>query len=364
MTPAFSSSAYSRRQRGVTLIEIMLALVLGLLVVAGLLQLFLGSKVSYNLQEGLGRLQEDGRLGMELIAADIRMAGQNGCRRDLELIDNSGLNAFLSDLSVPIQGFDAAGTGLGSTYAITATDPAASSTAADWLPNLDANLLGDVIPGTDVVVIRYVDALAFPLTADSTNTVFTAQGHTFVAGTSPILVAADCQQGSIFQPTAVDDAAGTITHAAWTSPEGLNEEQTRIGALRTVAYFICQSASGSPALCRSRVLPNTGVWSGTEELVEGVENMQLLYGRDTSGDGAVDDFVAANTVGAGNWGQVVSVRLSLLVRTVDEVTRDADTQTYDLVSRLAAQRARINPVNDNRMRKVFSTTLSLRNRLP
>jgi type IV pilus assembly protein PilW len=352
------------RQQGVTLIEIMLAMVLGLLVVAGLLQLFVGSKVSYNLQEGLGRLQEDGRLAMELVAADIRMAGQNGCRRDLAIIDNSGVGAFLADITVPIEGFDAVGTGLGATYAITATDPAPSASASDWLPNLNGNLLGDVVPGSDAVVVRYMGTREFPLTAVSSDTVYTALGHTFPNGTSPILMAADCQQASIFQPSAVNDTTGTITHAAWTSPEGMNDNHIRIGRVVTVAYFICQSAGGGPALCRSQLQASNGSWGAVEELVEGVENMQILYGRDTTGDGGVDDFVAANAVGAGNWGAVVSVRLSLLVRTVDEVSRDTDTQTYDLASTLAAQRTRINPVDDNRLRKVFSSTLSLRNRLP
>ena len=66
-------------QTGMTLIEIMIALLIGVFLLGGVLQIFVGSKQTNRMQEGLSRLQESGRFAMDFLSRDIRMAGSWGC---------------------------------------------------------------------------------------------------------------------------------------------------------------------------------------------------------------------------------------------------------------------------------------------
>jgi type IV pilus assembly protein PilW len=66
-------------QTGMTLIEIMIALLIGAFLLGGVLQIFISSKQTYRMQENLSRLQENGRFAMEFLSRDIRMAGYWDC---------------------------------------------------------------------------------------------------------------------------------------------------------------------------------------------------------------------------------------------------------------------------------------------
>ena len=96
-----------KSQRGYTLVELMIALALGLMLLGGLIQVFQGSKKSYRFSTELSRMQENGRYALDLIAHDIRMIGYQGCADPGEVVPNviadpppantasmSGLQAF------------------------------------------------------------------------------------------------------------------------------------------------------------------------------------------------------------------------------------------------------------------------------
>jgi type IV pilus assembly protein PilW len=91
-------------------------------------------------------------------------------------------------------------------------------------------------------------------------------------------------------------------------------------------------------------------------MIEGVENMQILFGEDTAGaDTIADTYVDAATVT--NWDNVVSVRIALLMRTVEEdFSTELNTNTYDLLG------TNFDPVDDHRRRRVFTNTIQIRNR--
>jgi type IV pilus assembly protein PilW len=93
----------------------------------------------------------------------------------------------------------------------------------------------------------------------------------------------------------------------------------------------------------------------TITLIDGVENFQILFGEDLDNDLSPDRYVPASfaTLDMDN---VVSIRISILLRTVAEVNRVDDTRTYNLLSTLYT------PTQDKRVRKIFTTTVSLRNR--
>jgi type IV pilus assembly protein PilW len=64
-----------RHQHGLTLVEIMVAVTISLLLLAGVMQVFLSNKVSHDLQSGMGRLQENARAAMDILSLNISMAG-------------------------------------------------------------------------------------------------------------------------------------------------------------------------------------------------------------------------------------------------------------------------------------------------
>ena len=96
--------------------------------------------------------------------------------------------------------------------------------------------------------------------------------------------------------------------------------------------------------------------------------MQILYGVDEDADGAPNRYVRAGDAPldvAANWANVVSVRLAIIVRTVDQVGQvtDLDTATYAINDHDGSSGARpvFNPTDDRRRRRVFTTTAQVRN---
>lgn len=94
---------------------------------------------------------------------------------------------------------------------------------------------------------------------------------------------------------------------------------------------------------------------GSEPVVSGIEDMQVLYGVDIDADGVPNRFVRGGQVPGSAWTNVVAVRLGLLVRTDREVTDSSDAITYQVLDQT------FGPAGDRRIRKLFTTTISLRN---
>ncbi len=106
-----------------------------------------------------------------------------------------------------------------------------------------------------------------------------------------------------------------------------------VNTVVTTIYSIQNGASGGPALFRS-------VDGVNQELVEGIENLQILYGEDTDNDNVPNYFVNAASIT--NMAQAVSVRITLVVRTLES----------NLTS------------SGGRVTRDFTSTITLRNRLP
>lgn len=359
------------RQRGLTIVEILVAVTLSLILLAGVSQLFISSKRTYEVQDGLSRLQENGRFAVDYLARHVRMAGYMGCLSNASLITiHNNLNnaaTFANNFSVGIEGFEANGTAPGDAYPITAENPAPSGNAAGWSSALDADLVGRVLPGTDVIVIRNAAPSSVALVAP-----YNDSGQVFVSNpndlqTGDILMVTDCQKASVFQATNVQPT-GFGTNAVHsqasmvpgnnTSVWGPDQSYTEGGEIMKSemrVFYVGRGGSGGPALFQ-RSLRNAGggVALVSDELVEGVENMQVLYGEDTNGDRTADIYRTAAAVA--DWGQVVSTRISLLVRSPENSLPEPETNTFDVGG------VDVDPVDDRRLRQVFTTTITLRNR--
>jgi type IV pilus assembly protein PilW len=373
MNNKLSNFGTMRQQRGVTLVELMISLLLGLLLTAGIIQVFVGNRVTYAFNDGLSRIQENARFSLDHIAYNARMAGYSGCLSDVAIHNNLDVpNPFRDDIENGIQGYDANSTGDNDVFAAGATDPAPSSNANAWTPALPAELANRVIPGSDVLMVRGVSGSANSLVSpfNTTTELVTAEPHDFLEG--EILVVSDCQKASIFQLTDVSGAgtAVSLVHgdtagfapgndvAAWDAEQnyGLGSE---IGRLQTYAFYVGQGDDGRPSLFQLRLLRQSATSSAfvPEELVAGIETMQVRYGLDGDSDGAIDTMVPADAVA--DWSAVASVEVSLLARATEEYGAETDTVTYRV-----GGTTQFNPQNDRRLRQVFSTTIGVRNRLP
>jgi type IV pilus assembly protein PilW len=361
-----------RRQRGMTLVELMVAMVLSIFLVGGIIQIFIGNRVTYAFNEGLSRIQENARFSLEHIAFTARMAGYSGCLSDVNVFNNlTTPNAFRDDIANGITGHDANGTGIGESYSAAASDPAPSANVNAWTPALPPELNNRVIPGSDVLIVRGAAGTASSLIApfsDPSN-LYIAPSHDFVNG--EILVVADCQKASIFQLTnsGVVGPVASLAHgggggfspgnaaATWPVDQefGLGAEVARH---QTYAFYVGRGANNRPSLFQLRLQPLTATSAGfaPEELVEGIDSLQIRYGADADNDGDADSWAPADAVA--DWTRVLSLEVTLLARSADEYGAEIDTVVYNLAG------TQFDPVDDRRFRQVFSTTVGVRNRLP
>jgi type IV pilus assembly protein PilW len=226
-----------------------------------------------------------------------------------------------------------------------------------------------------VLVVRgpVREKVALPLTADvgaPTNTLQVAAGSSSGVATGDIVLAYSCEAISVFQASDYTTATGVISHVANASgqvPGNANDtvnysyrrDVTNIVPVETVAYFIAPAARVSDA---SDPAPagTTSLWrrrglKAAEELVEGIEQLQVQYGIDTTGDVIVDEYRTANNVT--DWSDVISVSVALLVRSLDEYGVDTDRRNYTLLD------ATVAAPGDRRLREVFAATAGIRNRV-
>ena len=100
----------ARRQAGLSLIELMVSIVIGLFLLAGTISIFISNKQSYYAQDDSSRVQETGRFAMDMILRDIRMAGYFGCMDSMSDVHNvlnaSGVQGNLLNTNRAVEGLD------------------------------------------------------------------------------------------------------------------------------------------------------------------------------------------------------------------------------------------------------------------
>lgn len=288
-----------KHARGLSLVELMVAVSIGLLLVLAMMSLYTSSRRTYNVTDEVARMQENARIAFTILDRQLRMAG---------FIRSDSDGKF---------------------------DPAAGKPlTATWKLEAQNDIVGD--PKTsDRVTIRFFGSSTPSALA---NAKYTADGSVV-----------NC----------VGRAIAT------------NE-------VNTETYFVALGTNGEPGLrCRSTVHRDTGVEvynSDTAieatgvELVSGVESMQLLYGDDKLNNGSIYRYLKSDDATLANLDNVRSVRLSLLMRTINDAANAYDSATYrhfgsnypgtgDSGSILTM------PGTDRRLRRIFQSTITLRNRI-
>jgi len=327
-----------QHQRGVGLIELMVAMLIGLFLILGAVSVFNQSRNTYRASEGVARLQETARLAMDVIESDIRMANYWGMNNRADYIINRA-----GPSQPPPAEFNAQQQ---------TNVSLCGSAASNWVINLDEYLGGsnnsyglqcaasNYQGGSDVVVIRRANE-ARPLALDP-NRVYLQ--------TSRI-------QGTLFVP----NAACTLPTDPTCIPPAYLPPASESRELEARAYYVSSQSTlrnDVPSLRRKRfasvnaAIPANAVLD--EEIVSGVEDMQIRLGVDTNGDSNIDQYV--NPGGVPGNAAVVSVTVWLLVRAEDRDFGHRDETAYQYADMATA----FTP-NDNYRRILVSKTIHIRN---
>jgi len=343
------------RCSGLTLIELMVAMVLSLVLMAGVLTIFAGSKTTYRLQNGLATVQENGRYALHQMVRDIRGAGYTGC-------------AGMEPATINIIADALAGDSYGPSDVVVGFNDVAGHTVVDGV-TLEA------MPGTDMIRIRgaadsLVGVVQQPGVGQGAEIKF-AKGNVSIEQ-GAVLMVSDCTSADVFCVTNDPKPIGggeffTASHAQdCNSANKLSKIYAPPAGLflfRSTTYFIGDTGRTTTenqpirALFRHGFNKTTGIVE-TVELVDGIEDMQITYGvSDSPGASQVVRFVDADQADAGSlWPNVLTVRLSLLVNSVENAHTDVVTYNFN-----GAASTSVAP--DFRLRQEMTSMVALRNRV-
>lgn len=326
-----------RARMGFGLIELMIAMTIGLLLLGGIGYVYLGSSTAFRTTDNLSRIQENARYALEVLSRDIRMAGYIGC-------GNIAAMAVKTIAKPPVPAISI-------NTALIGYDNGSGWTNPSTVPRV----AGDVL--TIMGAFGGGATLAGNLRPSNANVQINGNPNVFQQG--DVLVVTDCANADVFKVTNTPGNTGTVTLAHGSGSNsgnrtGIYGSDAFVMRLEQYSYFIGNNAAGNRSLYR------VGFDANAEELVEHVHDMQLRYGLDTSAqpDGTVDSYSAT----PGNWTQVVSVTVNLLMRSPDNnVATTAQSVTFNNSTFAASAAA---AADRTRLYQVFSSTVGVRNRLP
>ncbi|RKZ37344.1 MAG: hypothetical protein DRQ49_16375 [Gammaproteobacteria bacterium] len=329
---------------GFSLVELMIAMTISLVLMLGVATIMINTKRTYNVQQDKTQVQENARFAMEFLNKHLRMSGYFGC------------SGTVPTNITPLQGQD----------------------------NISrANLVTDLYP-SDVILVSFIDSEqaafsvlhespaplnASPLQAGQKVFTFTNRGELFP---NDQVIASDCGGSDRYEVESIDDTSNQVTlktSLVRTYSNGNQSYGAQLGRLVTYRYFVAatddgfslfrdkdKNASNSSLKFNDPLDTNS---ENVEELIQGVENMQIRYGVDTDSDGAINQYQTSTQVN-NNWNNVISVRITLLVNTIKErLDQEEDTGTYVLDPNLTYN-SNGAPI-DHRRRIIFTTTVMLRN---
>ena len=329
-------------QRGLTLVELMVAMLLGLIIIGVVLSVFLAGKQSFRTNYAIGEVGDSGRIAFELLARDVRQAGLTGCGnlgRVANVLNNGTNNAGTAWWA----NWDNAVVG----YVGTAADPAVTTGTA----------VGQRVAGTDSIEI--VSTTGSGLSVASHNpTSATIKLNEATSSLQPgdIVVVCDPDHAAITQITNYNSANVTLIHNTGTGAPGncskglgFPTQCTTLGNTYTFGknsqialfsaddWYIGNNAEGGRSLYRIGLVNNAGsVTAQAQEMVRGVTDLQILY---LQAPGTT--FVAADSVT--DWSKIDAVQITLTLQSeTARVTTDA---------------------NPKPLTRSLTTTVTLRNRV-
>lgn len=291
----FNHACLGTRSNGFTLIELMIAIVLGVVVVGATIGIFLSNRQVYRATESLGRIQESVNIGFELMARDLREAGGNPCDIGLHVANvvNAASSNWWSDWSQPLRGYD-------------------------------NGALEDSLAGSDAIQVLSVGNRIVDVVSHA-GTTFTVASHPFAA--NDVLMVCDTTQLAIFRVSSISSTQIEHASSAGNCSDSLNilpapcasgapayhyPLNSQIGSLKAVRWYVAENGRGGSSLYR--LVFGSG---GGQEIVEGVTDMQLTY---LHPDSNASDYIAAGSVG--DWSEVLAVRIALTMQSIENTGTD------------------------------------------
>lgn len=356
------------RQSGLSIIELMIALLLGSLLMVGLVQIFTSNSQAFRMSEAVARSQEYGRIAAEMLSRESRGAGYYGCN------SQNAVNNL--DISPGDDNWDL--------YNYTSGD--AVTSRATWRP-------GNTIAGTDFLHFSGMESSGIEITASQPPTAASTKvasrsgrGPASELKNDDVIAITDCQGTDVVQISNIngdgDDLEVTLVTNSGSGSPGNNFDSNVCSNTGTTGagnnclsnnygvgaqilkpykrtYFIGESTVrvGEPALKMVEYIRDS---QRTLEMVEGVVDMQVRYGFSSQPDQAVSEWKDAENVAASDWDGVRAVRVSLLVRGgPDNLFDDKATVCFPAWADCSGGGNFTAP--DNRMYRVYSFTTNVRN---
>jgi type IV pilus assembly protein PilW len=297
-----------RGQRGFGLIELMVAIIIGLLVITAAVSGRGLNRQTYRVTENLSRMQENSRVAFELMARDVREAAGNPCGRNLPVANTvvDGENNFWTRLGTGIRGFEGGedftdnnvGNRIGGTMAIELSSASASDNLTVVSHNPTAATLAvnrsdhDFGVGDVLIVCDYRQVAIFQMTGPSSSSTVQINHDRNVSG-NPF--PGNCTKG-----------LGVPVQCTTNGTPYQYGPGSTIARLAGVRWYIGDNGRGGRSLYRQFNI------AAPQEIVEGVNDMRLAFIQEGSGN-----YVAPAAVT--DWGRVTSVRIELDVESFENV---------------------------------------------
>lgn len=292
----------SHNQIGISLVELMISMTLGLLVIAGAISIFIGSKQGFRSQDSASHMQENARFGINYLTQVIRSA-------DFW----SGVNpAFITIGTHSISG------------------PKASRTcASEWIANvrdgihgyqggatppIDCITAADYVPQSDMIAIRRIDPDTFTPSGNITNKDNAKRNY---------LRARVGLDGYLYQGSRYAEANQHIPNDNGVLNYDYDFQLLFLRPCSLKSGASCGAQNKTPTLVSLQLQTDGGV--SQIALVENVEQMKFEYGIDGNNDLVVDTYQQSSNIT--DWNKVLSVRASIIVRG-NSLDHLKDTQIY------------------------------------
>ena len=367
-----------KRIKGLSLVELLVSLAVGIILMTGVTQVFLSAKTSYTTQQGLGRIQENARFLVEMIGKDLRNSGFGGCGKLAQKITTKNLDddlktfvnylnqesANLYDFSRPAIGFDN----------VSGNTVLATNTSVSPLAGTDVFILKTTTEITGILA-ESSESTPNSIKINVTNTneddcsyggVVSDRVSGFCRG--DIMMVSTCEKTFVFQATDINPTTGVIEHetnadAGSTFTPGNSSstwkddmaQDAELYKINTIAYYI----RNDPATNRPALFAYSSDTTPAETLlISDVENMQIRYGVDTStnastvNDGTAEIYQTADSIVDPS--KIVSVDFSFLLASPDPVLTTAQTISFNGTPAT---------YSDKRLRQVVNFTVTVRNRM-
>jgi type IV pilus assembly protein PilW len=311
------------RSRGFTLVEILVALALGVLILLALTVLFSRNTGNQSELERTVRQVESARFALDTLSEDVMHAGYFG------EFDPDTLVKIPGAYDVPINY---------QTPDPCATDPASQGWKTHGLPAPPNDRIQIPVPAQGIAAATAVACLANRRAGTEAVVVRradTGPPTTLAASKADNLYIQISRCATIVEPGIRADA-GTSASFTLRLPDCATANPS-LRRLSQRTYFVadcndCAANDGIPTLKRVEMVDGA---LRTLSIAEGVENLQLEYGLDTNDDGQPDNFVTAgsgviNGVAPNQWQNVVAVRLHVLARSSQPTSGYSDVRTYQV----------------------------------